>query len=206
MNITKYTYRLDESRLDPVDINCIDSIALHHMEHATAGINDVTSWHMDENGWDWIGYGYWIALDGTRYECRGYKYINAGVKGHNGHVLSIGFQGDYSKPFEMPQVQFASGVELIRHLKSKLPNVKTIAGHNYWNDTKCPGEYFPLVKMIRGIEVVKLNIDEALKIFQDNDIINSLEYWKKVIDTTNHFSQLVINVATKIQELKVLTK
>ena len=151
----KYTYRLDKSKLELVDINNIDSIALHHMDHPIATIQTVTGWHMDENKWSWIGYGYWIGFDGKVYECRGYKHINAGVKENNGHIVSIGFQGNYNnnnKP--MPEAQFKAGVELIRYLKSILPKAKTVAGHKHWNNTSCPGEYFPLEKMLKGAEMM----------------------------------------------------
>lgn len=44
--------------------------------------------------------------------------------------------------------------------------------------------------------------DEAIKVLTDERVINSPEYWIKAIDVCNHFDQFVINVATKIQELK----
>lgn len=183
MNIIKYTYRLDESKMatnliDQSNLSAFDSLALHHMDHPTAGIDEVTGWHMDDNGWDWIGYGYWIGFDGTIYECRGYKYLNAAVKGNNNHIISIGFQGNYSNNVQMPQAQFDSGVWLTRQLKTTLPNIRVIDGHKHWTDTTCPGEHFPLVDMIRGIEVKK-------NMFNDEDKISS---WAK---------DAVTNVATK---------
>lgn len=206
MNIQKYTYRLNASKLTPVNPDNIDSIALHHMAHATAGINDVTGWHMDENLWDWIGYGYWIGFDGTVHECRGYKHLNAGVADNNRHIVSVGFQGDYSKNVQMPDKQFNSGIEVIRYLKSKLPNVRTIEGHKHWNNTTCPGMYFPLVKMIQGVEVINVKIEEAKQILLEEKVINSPDYWQKTLDTVKNQEQLFINVATKIKELKALAK
>ena len=168
LNIIKYTNRLNISKLSPINPSQIDSIAIHHMDHLTAGINEVCSWHMDEpdKKWSWIGYSYWIGFDGTIYECRGIKYLAAGVKDNNGHIVSIGFQGKYSQNNTMPEAQYKAGVELIKYLKTQLVNVKTIAGHKNWNDTSCPGDFFPLTKMIG--DATKMNtptpqIDEELK-------------------------------------------
>lgn len=154
MDIIKYTYRRDESKLENIDANDIDSIALHHMDHSTASIDEVCDWHMDENGWNFIGYGYWIGFDGKVYECRGYKFLNAAVAKNNNHIVSIGFQGNYNEDVPMPEAQFDAGFELIIYLKTILPNLKIIAGHNYWNKTSCPGKYFPLESMIKGAEAL----------------------------------------------------
>lgn len=186
MNIQKYTHRLQERKLEAIgDINDIDSISLHHMANSTGSIDEVTSWHVDGNKWDWIGYGYWIGFDGTVYECRGYKYLNAGVKGNNAHIVSIGFQGDYSKNVPMPQLQFDSGVELIRDLKTKLSKVKTIAGHGHWSSTSCPGQYFPLVAMVRkSLEVVDVtskpldpNYKNCVDLVAKNIELTSNDFW-----------------------------
>ena len=156
MNIQKGNFTWN-GKLTPVPKEKFDSIALHHMAHPDADEYEVEKWHKG-NGWVGIGYNYWIGLDGRIIEGRGLNQ-GAGVKDHNSHVISIGFQGNY-EPFdsnveyftEMPKEQFESGVWLIRHLKGILPNIKTIDGHLHWNPTSCPGRYFPLKKMIDAAE------------------------------------------------------
>ena len=133
--------------LKPLDLSKVDSIALHHMAHSTASPYDVDQWHKS-NGWAGIGYGFWVAKNGMVYEGRGFNQ-NAAVENHNSHIISIGFQGDYENvDQEMPPAQYEAGVELIKYLLKELPNVKTVAGHNHWNATACPGKYFPLEKII----------------------------------------------------------
>lgn len=51
-------------------------------------------------------------------------------------------------------------------------------------------------------EVVNVTVDEALALQVAAGIINSPEYWKKVVDTTKNFDQYVINVGKKLQELQ----
>lgn len=125
----------------------IDSLALHHMAHPTWNFYDVDRAHKN-NGWIGIGYNWWIAFDGTIYEGRGFNK-GAGVLNHNSHILSIGFQGDYERVNkEMPKAQYDAGVQLIRWLRQQVPSIKTIDGHKHWNNTACPGKYFPLKQMI----------------------------------------------------------
>ena len=144
INIEEYTYRRDLNKLSLLNPNHIDSIALHHMAHPTHNLNQVTDWHLDGNKWSWCGYGYWIGFDGKIYEVRGHKYMNAGVMSHNGHIVSVGLQGDYSSGNPMPSAQYDSTVKLVHYLKSQLQNAKTVDVHSRWNYTTCAGKYFPL--------------------------------------------------------------
>jgi len=133
--------------LKPLDLTMVDSIALHHMAHPTADIYEVDRWHK-ANGWAGFGYGFFIAKDGTIYEGRGFNQ-NAAVADHNGHIISIGFQGDYENvDKEMPPAQYKAGVELIKWIMGQIPSIKIVHGHKYWNNTDCPGKYFPLTEMI----------------------------------------------------------
>ncbi len=147
----EWHWRVDPA-LNPLNLTDVDSIALHHMDHPTAGIWDIEAWHLD-NGWRGFAYNYWVGFDGSIYEGRGLNE-GAGVANENGHIISIGFQGGYepSDKFqcntEMPDAQFNAGVELIRYLKSIVPWINTVAGHKHWGGTVCPGQYFPLEKMI----------------------------------------------------------
>lgn len=59
-----------------------------------------------------------------------------------------------------------------------------------------------IVKELKESEAVKVTVEEALDIQVKEGVINSPEYWKKVIDTTKNFDQYVINVSKKILELK----
>ncbi len=133
--------------LTPLILSMVDGIALHHMDHPTADLWIVDGWHKG-NGWLGIGYNYFVDFQGNLYECRGLNE-GAGVLGHNNHLINIGFQGDYNRVDKaMPEAQFRAGVELIKYLKGIIPSVKTVAGHKTWNNTTCPGQYFPLTQMV----------------------------------------------------------
>jgi N-acetylmuramoyl-L-alanine amidase len=141
-----------EYQKTPLKLSSVDGIAIHHMAHPSWNFYDVHNFHRDSREWFGVGYNYWIGFDGKIYEGRGLSQ-GAGVKSHNDHLINIGFQGNYqlgsvNYQTEMPDSQFNAGVDLINWLQAKIPTIRTIHGHKYWQSTACPGNYFPLVEMI----------------------------------------------------------
>lgn len=174
--------------LKPLDKNKIDAIALHHMAHPSAGPYEIDQWHKN-NGWAGFGYGFFIAKDGTIYEGRGFNQ-NAAVADHNGHIISIGFQGDYENvDKEMPVLQYNAGVDLIRWIMKQIPSIKVVHGHKYWNNTACPGKYFPLDKMIK----------DAFKDEVEKEQINWQEILRKVADDPSGW-EIAINALVLASE------
>ena len=148
--------------LTPLNLNMVDAIGLHHMEHPTATFYDVERWHVEDNEWNAIGYNFWIDFDGTVYVGRGFN-LGAGIGNHNSHVISIGFRGDYHETgAEMPEEQYEAGVNLIKWLCEQVESIEKIGGHSSWNNTECPGSDFPLAEMAEesGLEFVP-NINEV---------------------------------------------
>ena len=136
--------------LSPLRLDNIDSIALHHMAHTDADIERIHSWHLAE-GWKGFAYNYWIDKQGNIFEGRGLNE-GAAVEYQNSHIISVGFQGDYDQVDKfMPDAQFNSGVWLVRKLTKDIPSIRTVHGHKHWNNTSCPGRYFPLMEMVEGI-------------------------------------------------------
>ena len=146
MEIKKIPNQRITQALQNLNLSKVDSIALHHMAHPTADIKTVEGWHINQ-GWRALGYNFWVGFDGTIYEGRGFK-LGAGVENQNGHIISIGFQGDYhSKEVKMPDAQFNAGVDIIKYVMEKVPTIKKIGGHKDFMATACPGKYFPLAEM-----------------------------------------------------------
>lgn len=173
------TWKRPLTKVDPAGY---EAIALHHFGHPTWGVAEVHDYHgrpVEQGGRGWKGhaYGYEVDKDGTVWEIRGYEHEGGGLTGTtaNRKVLSIGFQGDYDdKDKVMPDAQFNAGVELLRFLKSVLPNVKKIGGHKEWEATACPGRYFPLAKMIAAVDEdsaimgkSKLTVEQMRKFLRD---------------------------------------
>lgn len=145
--ITDWGRKINEP-LQALNLNKVDSIALHHMAHPTADILEVQRWHLNQ-GWRAIGYNFWIDFEGNVYEGRGLN-LGAGVANQNGHIISIGFQGDYDKSQSMPDAQFNAGIDLIAYLKGKISTIKKLGGHRDFMATDCPGRYFPMSEFQSG--------------------------------------------------------
>lgn len=159
---SKIPNQIIKEPLQELTLNKVDSIALHHMAHPTADVKTIEAWHISQ-GWRAIGYNYWVAFDGTVYEGRG-LHLGAGVANQNGHIISIGFQGDYhSSPVDMPDTQFNAGIDIIHYVMEKVPTIKNIGGHGDFMATACPGQYFPLQEM----KTLKKREVQKMKMFQD---------------------------------------
>ena len=145
MNILKIPNQIINEPLQPLNLSKVDSIALHHMA-TDIDVKGIEKMHVNK-GWRAIGYNFWVAFDGTVYEGRGFN-LGAGVDNQNGHIISIGFQGDYhSKERAMPDAQFNSGIDIIRYVLENVPSIRKIGGHKNFMATACPGQYFPLEEM-----------------------------------------------------------
>ena len=145
MNILKIPNQIINEPLQPLNLSKVDSIALHHMATDT-DVKGIEKMHVNQ-GWRAIGYNFWVAFDGTVYEGRGFN-LGAGVDNQNGHIISIGFQGDYhSKDKKMSDAQFNAGIDIIRYVLENVPSIRKIGGHKDFMATACPGQYFPSEEM-----------------------------------------------------------
>lgn len=184
MNISKIPNQIIKEPLQPLNLKNVDSIALHHTAHPTADVKTVEGWHINQ-GWRAFGYNFFVAFDGTVYEGRGFN-MGAGVENQNGHIISIGFQGDYhSKDRVMPDAQFNAGVDIIKYVMEKVPTIKQIGGHKDYMATACPGKYFPLSEM----KTLKKRVGELTSIndivweFAHRGIITDINLWLKKLET-----------------------
>lgn len=183
MTITKIPNQIIKQPLQYLDLSKVDSIALHHMAHPTADIKTVEGWHINQ-GWRALGYNFWVGFDGTVYEGRGFK-LGAGVENHNGHIISIGFQGDYhSKEVTMPDAQFNAGIDIIKYVMEKVPTARFIGGHREFMSTACPGDFFPAEEMKtlkkRGNQIKEVtSVNDIVWEYAHRGIISDKSLWLK---------------------------
>ena len=138
-----FEYRKPLNGLVVANVNTIDTLYLHHTGNDN-NILENTDYQMDlsPEKFAWLAYGMYY-VDGKEYWVRGYENINAGVKHHNGHGVSLVIQGnyDYKPPEEYDLINLE---KRILQLKRDLPNLKYIKGHNEDFPTECPGHFFPM--------------------------------------------------------------
>ncbi|XP_067275554.1 peptidoglycan recognition protein 5 [Pseudorasbora parva] len=98
--------------------------------------------HMQERGFDDIGYNFLISGDGVVYEGRGWGIVGAHAKDHNSYSVGIALMGNFND--ELPSS--ASLLALLRLLHTGVlhghvrPNFELI-GHRDVAKTECPGEH-----------------------------------------------------------------
>jgi len=106
-------------------------------------VSDLHQWHVVENGWDEIGYHYYIKFDGTVHNCRDTQYAGAHCKSVNDISLAICLEGGYGGGDNFTDLQKESLSYLINKIKADHPNAAVI-GHNSIDDKACPS--FDVVK------------------------------------------------------------
>jgi N-acetyl-anhydromuramyl-L-alanine amidase AmpD len=135
--------------LSPLDPDNVKYIVIHHIEASTAAIEDIDSWHK-QNGWNGVGYNYYVRKDGTVYEGRG---MNIGAHCLNYNEMSIGIACEGSYMTEIPpDVQIDALVELIKELKPQFLNLIEIGPHKKYCSTSCPGRNFPFDAVIEKVK------------------------------------------------------
>lgn len=106
---------------------------------------DIHKWHKKQ-GWDGIGYHFFIRLDGTIEAGRPINRDGAHCYGHNKKSIGICYAGGcirnndqlYYKDTRTP-AQTRSLYLLIKTLLIAIPTIKKVSGHNTYNKNKqCP--------------------------------------------------------------------
>lgn len=165
--------------LSPLRLDEVDGLALHNVAHPTWGIEEVHDEHLNKD-WAGFGYGFFVPFDGKVQLGRGFNY-GAHCLNHNGHLLSICFQGDYdNKTKTMPKAQFDAGVELIKYIREKVETVKMVDGHKRWRPTACPGRYFPLKAMLAAAE--ETEGERLAKQLVARGLTQDPQYWADVLN------------------------
>lgn len=123
-------------------------IVIHHSAGAYCNAIDsckqqminMQAYHMNDLGWDDIGYNFGIGADGNIYEGRGFGLVGAHAVNWNRKSLGIMFIGNYNdhKP---TATQIAKAKELIAYGVSLgyLASNHIIYGHRQVGSTECPG-------------------------------------------------------------------
>lgn len=174
--------------LKPLNLAKVSGIALHHMAHATAGMDEIHQWHL-ARGWKGFAYNYWVDYDGNVYECRGLNVGGGLLDPLNDVIISIGFQGDYDITQTMPKKQFLAGCELIRYLRIIIPSINEVDGHKHWQATSCPGQYFHLQEMLRMSEaMMKIKDYDDIATWAKESVLNVYVAGIMIGDDTGNFN------------------
>tara|TARA_R110000796_G_scaffold59561_1_gene137359 strand:- start:1351 stop:1749 length:399 start_codon:yes stop_codon:yes gene_type:complete len=115
-------------KIDTVIIHCADTPPEMYI-----GAKEIRRWHVDERGWDDIGYHYVIRRDGEIEVGRQESVMGAHCSGHNRTSLGICMVGDDA----FTRAQFYSLGKLIQELRLRYDLIE-VTGHYTYSNKTCP--------------------------------------------------------------------
>lgn len=105
------------------------------------GAAEIRKWHVEERGWDDIGYHYVIRRDGSLEFGRPLTEVGAHAFGHNENTVGVCLEGGMSEEgkdqFNFGYAQLTCLAQVRQWLKM-LHGVSKIKGHNQVSDKPCP--------------------------------------------------------------------
>jgi hypothetical protein len=116
-------------------------------------VEAIRSMHVNERGWNDIGYHWLIDRDGTTLPGRKETVVGAGVMGHNRGVIHISLFGGWGSAEtdffadHFTKEQDVALRKLIGEIRERT-KIKRISGHNEYAPKACPG--FNVSKWIKG--------------------------------------------------------
>ncbi|XP_034024822.1 peptidoglycan recognition protein 5 [Thalassophryne amazonica] len=119
--------------------NCVDQLA------------KIQTLHMNERGFDDIGYNFLVGGDGTVYEGRGWGVVGAHTKGHNDDSLGVAFMGNFNNDTPAAEAILAVRQLLLFGVSQAFLHPEfELLGHRDVGKTECPGEkLYALLPTIR---------------------------------------------------------
>ncbi|XP_024120156.1 peptidoglycan recognition protein 5 [Oryzias melastigma] len=101
----------------------------------------IQSMHMNQRGFDDIGYNFLIGGDGTVFEGRGWGVVGAHTKGHNQDSLGIAFMGNFnSDKLTEEALRSVKGLLLSGVSQNYIDPEFVLYGHRDLASTQCPGD------------------------------------------------------------------
>ncbi|XP_028320875.1 peptidoglycan recognition protein 5 [Gouania willdenowi] len=102
----------------------------------------IQRYHMNQRGFDDIGYNFLVSVDGRLFEGRGWKTVGAHSKHHNADSVGIAVMGNFNDL--QPTQQTLESIKQLLQLgvsRGFLEAEFTLCGHRDVGDTQCPGEH-----------------------------------------------------------------
>lgn len=133
---------------NPVNVFGKMGVVCHHSASQTDTVEGIRKYHIEEKGWDDIGYHLLIDRDGKlvmgrRWDLQGCHGINS----FNRHYLGLCVLGNFEVD-HIPENQMATLMRVVAGMSRLfLWDSSCWLGHRDVKDTLCPGKFFPMVEV-----------------------------------------------------------
>lgn len=133
--------------------------------------NDIIQWHMNERGWDRLGYSDMVHLDGSLENLTPFNQddevdsdeMTWGVAGKNSVSRHIVYVGGFKGVDTRTSKQLSALATYYKYTVLRHPHI-LIAGHNQFSSKACPS--FDVPEFCRSIGIPETNIYDP-EILQD---------------------------------------
>lgn len=126
-----------------------DMVVVHHAAAKSASVEDINRWH-NGNGWNGIGYHYYIRKDGGVYRGRPEWAVGSHAIDSNDRSIGICCEGDYMTE-TMPAAQLVALKALLREIMGRYGKMRLVR-HKDVCSTDCPGDRFPWAEVQNYME------------------------------------------------------
>ena len=125
-----------------------DSIIIHCAATKSSmdiGYEEIRTWHVDQNGWDDVGYHFIIRRNGQLEKARPEGYSGAHAPSYNGRSIGIclvgGMADDGGPENNFTLEQFLTLKDLVNMIMDKYSDITEVLGHCDIQENKpdCPG-------------------------------------------------------------------
>jgi N-acetyl-anhydromuramyl-L-alanine amidase AmpD len=125
-----------------------DSIIIHCAATKASmdiGYDEIRKWHVDQNGWDDVGYHFIIRRNGKLEKARPEGYSGAHAPSHNSRSIGIclvgGMADDGGPENNFTLEQFLTLKDLVNMIMDKYSDITEVLGHCDVQENKpnCPG-------------------------------------------------------------------
>jgi|TARA_R100000084_G_scaffold26615_1_gene9559 N-acetyl-anhydromuramyl-L-alanine amidase AmpD len=125
-----------------------DSIIIHCAATKSSmdiGYEEIRTWHVDQNGWDDVGYHFIIRRNGKLEKGRPEGYSGAHAPSHNSRSIGIclvgGMADDGGPENNFTLEQFLTLKDLVNMIMDKYSDITEVLGHCDVQENKpnCPG-------------------------------------------------------------------
>lgn len=119
----------------------IDRLVVHHSASPlSTTVGDIEKWHVDERGWDAIGYHWVITRLGFLEPTRPIIYQGAHARGFNDGSLGVCLVGNNTEEANCwTELQVEALAELWLALRTAIPDLEVHGHRDLASGTECPG-------------------------------------------------------------------
>jgi N-acetylmuramoyl-L-alanine amidase len=122
-------------------------------------VQEIRRWHVEDNGWNDIGYHAYISRTGQILQARPVEIAGAHTKGQNSDSIGVCLAGGFGSSSDDRAVdhytpaQLASLWKFIKDVRFTYGENITVSGHNDYSPKACPG--FPVARWMAGMSILE---------------------------------------------------